>query len=163
MEPGREWFGIGTYDKQRYPAMLTAEGNDMTKRAILAALAATFSIGAIHAAAAQDAAETAAILGGVGHAGGSANSLGAAISRSFNNAGRAIGGSSVRTVSHTPASAAARHRVTHAVPVREASGDPFEGMNAPIYKLGNGASISASGGLTQEPNVSCVKDCPAVY
>jgi hypothetical protein len=142
------------------PVRLTAKGNDMTKRAILAALAATFSIGAIHTAAAQDAAETAAILGGVGHAGGSANSLGAAISRSFDNAGRAIGRSSAITVSHRPASAAARLRATHAVPVREASGDPFEGVNAPIYKLGNGTSISATGGLTPEANVRCVKDCP---
>ena len=132
----------------------------MAKRAILTALAAIFSIGAFQEAAAQDAAETAAILGGVGHAQGSANSLGAAISRSFNNAGSAISGSSARSVSHRRASAAVRPRAAHAAPVMEESGDPFAGTNAPIYRLGNGASISATGGLTPEPDVRCVKDCP---
>lgn len=141
--------------------MLTAKGIHMATRAILAALATMLSVGVIHDATAQDAAETAVILGGVGHAQGGANSLGAAILRSFDNGGNAFRASSARTPAHRPASPTARPRAAHAVPVTEETGDPFEGTNAPIYRLGNGASISASGGLTPDPNVSCVKDCPA--
>lgn len=143
------------------PVMLIAKGNHMANRLVLATLATMLSVGVFQEAVAQDAAETAIILGGVGHAQRGASSLGAAISQSFNNAGNAFRAPSARTVSHRPVSAAARSRAAHAVPVVEESGDPFEGTNAPIYRLGNGASISASGGLTPEPNVRCVRDCPA--
>lgn len=140
--------------------MLIAKGFQMAERAVLAAVAIILSAGVFHAALAQDAAETAVILSGVGHTQAGAGSLGAAISNSFHNAGNAIGASNARTVSRRSASPTIRPRAAHALSVIMDSGDPFEGMNAPIYKLGNGASISASGGLTPGPNVSCVKDCP---
>lgn len=132
----------------------------MTKRVFLVALATILSVGAFHEAAAQDAAETALILGGAGHAQSGASSLGAAISRSFDNAGNALRGSGARTVTHRQAYRTAGPHAAHAVSDMRESGDPFEGTNAPVYRLGNGASISASGGLTPEPNVRCVKDCP---
>ena len=132
----------------------------MAKRAILAALATMLSVGLFHEAAAQDAAETAVILGGVGHAQTGANSLGAAISRSFNNAGNAFRAPNARAVSRRQAAIGARPHAAHAVSIMRETGNPFAGMNTPIYRLDNGASISASGGLTPAPDARCVKDCP---
>lgn len=143
------------------PVMLNARGNYMAKRAFLAALATMLSVGVFHPAAAQDAAETAAILGGAGPAHSGASSLGAAISRSFENAGNAFRAPNARSTSRRPTYRTARPHATHAVSVMSESGDPFEGVDAPIYRMDNGASISATGGFTPAADARCVKDCPA--
>ncbi|WP_340268452.1 hypothetical protein [Sphingobium mellinum] len=132
----------------------------MAIRAILAALTMMLSVGVFREAAAQDAAETAVILGGAAHAQAGAGSLGAAISRSFDNAGHALRAPSARAVSHRSAYRTARPRAAHAVADIKESGDPFKGTNAPVYRLDNGASISATGGFTAAADASCVKDCP---
>lgn len=133
----------------------------MAKRAFLAAVATMLAVGVFHPAAAQDAAETAAILGGAGPSHSGASSLSAAISRTFENAGNAFRAPSARPVSHRAAYRPARPRaVAHAVADARESGDPFEGTGAPIYRMGNGASISATGGFTPAADARCVKDCP---
>ena len=131
----------------------------MAKRAVLAALATMLWAGMFHQAMAQDGAETAIILGGAGHAQAGGSSLGAAISRSFDSVGKALGRSSARAVPHRPVYRMPRQRAAHAVAAMRETGDPFKGTDAPIYRLGNGAAISATGGLTPPPGARCVRDC----
>jgi hypothetical protein len=131
----------------------------MAKRAAFMALATMLSLGVFGPSLAQDAAETAIILGGSGHSAAGAGGLSDAISKSFNHASAAIGGSGARSVSHRPATTSARPRAAHAMAIMTGPSDPFAGIHAPVYKMSNGVSISASGGLTPEPGLRCVRDC----
>jgi hypothetical protein len=133
----------------------------MPKRAVIVALtAAALAVGVARAAAAQDAAEAAIILGGAGQSqAGAQRSLGAAIANSFNSAGNAIGAANAGTVARGHTSSTARPR-TGAAQALAVSRDPLMGTHAPTYRLSNGASIRVSGGLRPEPGATCVKDCP---
>ena len=129
----------------------------LTMPAILAATILFCGAGAV---VAQDAAETAIILGGTGTAQGRAQrSLGSAISRSMGNAANAV------------AAANANRQRTSQTPRRRARGsgkggghfaialpgdvDPLAATDAPVYALGNGASIRVSGGLRRrEPGIT---------
>lgn len=130
----------------------------MTSRYLLAIGAAVLACGVAGGASAQDAAESAMILNGVGTGQAEAQRrMGASVSRSINsatNAVRATGGAApVRT----------RRRGNSAVSVGPvpATGDPLEGTDAPSYTLSNGASIRVSGTLRTDPGTRCTQGCDA--
>lgn len=142
------------------------ENGNMTGKAILAGCAALMALGLPHKASAQDAAETAVILGTTGNAtarGGSA--LGAAINRSMNSAGATISAtrSSGRTsAARVTASRSRRSGGTAQAGIAAGTGDVLEGTDAPTYHLPNGASIRVSGGMSsQAAGTVCARDCPA--
>jgi hypothetical protein len=113
-------------------------------------------VGASGDAVAQDAAESAIILSGVGHSQGSAQrSLGSAVANSINSAAN-----TVRTTNARPARSRRGHHAAQAFTIAPGNVDPLEGTDAPTYQLSNGASIRVSGGLRPVPQAACVKDCP---
>jgi hypothetical protein len=130
----------------------------MAKRAGLAVWATVLWVGGVSVAAAQDAAETAIILGGAGHSAGAQGSLGAGIANSLNAAANTIQTANAGTA-RGPTSSTARPRA-RAAQATLVSGDPLAGTNAPTYEVANGASIRVSGGLRPEPGATCVKNCP---
>ena len=122
-----------------------------------AIFAGLIAFGLSGAASAQDAAETAQILGTTGQSQVSAGrSLAKAISHGMNAAGDAI--NSRPHANH----AASRHRrgnarATYALP---ANVDPLANMDAPVYRLANGTTIEVSGGLIPAQDTTCLKNCP---
>ncbi len=99
---------------------------------------------------AQDAAETAIILGGTGAAQGRAQkSLGSAISRSMGNAANVLAAQrrAQQGVPHTPTRRPHRRGGAHFSIALPADVDPLANTDAPTYDLANGASIRVSGGL----------------
>lgn len=109
------------------------------------------------AAFAQDAAESAILLGGSGTAQARAQrSLGSAIARSMGGAANAIRATSRAMPVHARHNAR-RERTAIAIPGHV---DPLEGTDAPTYRLENGASIRVSGGLRPGPQAACASGCP---
>jgi hypothetical protein len=125
----------------------------------LAVMAAVLWLGGARVAAAQDAAESAIILGGVEHSAGAQSGLGAGIANSLNAAGNSIRTANTATEAQGQKSSAARPRARTAQAAL-VSGDPLTGTNAPTYAVAGGASIRVSGGLRPEPGATCIKDCP---
>jgi len=136
------------------------EGDQMTRRTVLAICTAILAVGASGSAAAQDAAETAGILSGTGPStGGAQRAQGSAVSNSLNSATQAL--RSARSSRSSRASASrSGSRSAHQSYSVPADVDFLEGTDAPTYRLGNGSSIRVSGGLIQTPETACVKDCP---
>jgi hypothetical protein len=151
--------GPSMLNKKLGKVMLKVKAIHMAKRAGLAVLAAGLSLGVIRVASAQDAAETAIILGGTGQSAGAQRSLGAGIANSFNAAANTIGTASAGRVAQGQTSSTSRPRA-RAAQAPLVSGDPLAGTNAPTYNEPNGASIRVSGGLIPKPAITCVKDCP---
>ena len=129
----------------------------MARKTALAICVAMLAIGVPPPAAAQDAAESALIVGGVGQGQAKAQrSLGTAITNSINSASNSV------RASTSPAPMRSRRQARNARgPVHIAAGvDPLEGTDAQSYHLDNGASIRVSGGLRPPPKPACAKDCP---
>jgi len=112
-------------------------------------------------ASAQDAAESAAVMGATGPSTGKAQrSLGGAISGSLNSAA-----STIRTSGRSGARPARRGgngsvRVSRrGLP---AGVDALEGTDASAYKLSNGVTIKVSGRMNPSAQVRCLKECGAV-
>lgn len=102
------------------------------------------------AAVAQDAAETAIILGGTGTAQGRAQrSLGSAISRSMGNAANSVQAASRRGSYQAPRRQARSRgqKDSHFMIALPADVDPLANTDATVQALGNGASIRVSGTL----------------
>jgi hypothetical protein len=100
---------------------------------------------------AQDAAETAIILGGTGQVQGRAQrSLGTSIARSMGNAADAIAATSRArpsgTVVRRHAGRSNRGAGKFAI-ILPGDVDPLEKTDAPSYELANGATIRVSGGM----------------
>ena len=113
------------------------------------------------AAVAQDAAESALILGGTGQATGSAQrNLGRSITGSINRASSAI--STTRQARAVRPRAPSRSRGGssggYAVP---AGVDALEGTDAETYDLANGNAIRVSGGFRPGQGSHCVENCKA--
>lgn len=112
------------------------------------------------AAAAQDAAESALILGGTGQATGSAQrNLGRSITGSINRASSAL--STTRQARSVRPHAPSRRRGGgggYAVP---AGFDALEGTDAETYDLANGSAIRVSGGFRPGQGSHCVENCKA--
>lgn len=143
--------------RRRIRPLNDAKGGPMSFRAGLVICASLLAAGYADDVSAQDAAETAQILSGVGHSQGAASrSLGSAVSRRMNAANNAI--TATQQAGRTaPRSRPHLARVGAPTP---SGGDLLEGTKAPTYKLGNGASIRVSGRMTRAPGTSCVKECP---
>jgi hypothetical protein len=112
-------------------------------------------------AIAQDAAESAILLGGSGTAQTRAQrSLGSAAASSIGRASGAINASpgAVTMRSHH---ARRRHSGAKGIPVVvPQGGDPLRGTDAPVYRLENGATLRISGGLQSTAAATCVSGCP---
>ncbi|AKM11005.1 hypothetical protein [Croceicoccus naphthovorans] len=109
-------------------------------------------------AAAQDAAELAAILSGSAQTGGAQKSLGNSIRRSINSASVAI---PARPPARSSRTTRQRNRGAVQVGGRLPAGvDPLEGSDATQYRLGNGVGITTSGRINTVGETKCVKDCP---
>jgi len=132
----------------------------MSIRSVLTASAALITMGLAAPACAQDAAEAAQILSGVGQSQGQASrSLGSAISQSMNSASAAIAASrSGGGGGHV--SRGRRSHAAHGVYSVNSDADSLKGTDAPSYTLNNGASIRVSGGLVGTPQGTCEQDCP---
>lgn len=101
-------------------------------------------------AVAQDAAETAIILGGTGASQGRAQrALGSSISRSMGNAANAVAVANQRSSYPTPRRQRRVNTKTggHFAIALPGDVDPLETTDAPTYRLTNGTSIRVSGGL----------------
>ncbi len=99
---------------------------------------------------AQDAAETAIILGGTGAAQGRAQkSLGSAVSRSMGNAANVLAAQqrAQRGTPHRTSRRPHRRGGANFAIALPADVDSLAGTDAPSYDLANGASIRVSGGL----------------
>ncbi|MCT2559374.1 hypothetical protein N0B51_10330 [Tsuneonella sp. YG55] len=99
---------------------------------------------------AQDAAETAIILGGTGAAQGRAQkSLGSAISRSMGNAANVLATQrrARQGAPHRASPRPRRHAGANFAIALPGDVDPLAETDAPRYDLANGASIRVSGGL----------------
>jgi hypothetical protein len=134
----------------------------MAKRAILAALSSVVLLaGLVGTASAQDAAETAIILGGTGQAQvGASRSLGAAISNGLNGATNTINAATPdRGAGHGSSAATGHARPVGVMIGSSTTRDPLAGTDAPTYRLANGSSIRVSGGLIPSAEANCVKDC----
>lgn len=120
-------------------------------------LSVAICVGSGSNALAQDAAETAIILGGSGAAQGQASrSLGSAAASSIGGAAEAVrsGRESSAVIRRTPARQA---RQMIALP---GDVDVLEHTDAPTYELSNGASIRVSGGLRPSAQSDCADACP---
>lgn len=106
---------------------------------------------------AQDAAETAIILGGTGNAQGRAQrSLGSAIARGMGNAAGAV---AATTPARTPHGSTTQRSRSHgrtqgnfAIPL-PGDVDPLAKTDAPSFKVGSGATLRVSGGLRRKSAV----------
>ena len=109
-------------------------------------------------AAAQDAAETAIILGGsaTSQAHGQ-RALGSAISHSIGGAANAI-----ERPSANSAPPRRRHAQRGGYPAEPlpSGTNPLAGTGAPSYRLENGATLTVSGGLAPSAGTTCLKGCP---
>lgn len=112
------------------------------------------------AAVAQDAAESALILGGTGQATGSAQrNLGRSITGSINRASSAISTTrQARAVRPRAPSRRGGSSGGYAVP---AGVDALEGTDAETYDLANGSAIRVSGGFRPGQGSRCVENCKA--
>lgn len=128
-----------------------ALGREVTMRLVILGFLASFALlVAGSPAAAQDAAETAIILGGTGASQGRAQkSLGSSIARSMGRAANAV--ASTNGHGSSPAPRRPRHAKSktggHFAIALPGDVDPLSATDAPTYKLENGASIRVSGGL----------------
>jgi hypothetical protein len=119
-------------------------------------IAGHLALGLAAPAAAQDAAETAAILSGTGQGQGAAQrTQGSAVAGALNNAASAI-----RTTRQGRLRAQGKAR-TPSHYVDPSDNDPLEGTDAVAYTTGSGATIRVSGGLRPAPKPSCTQTCPA--
>lgn len=113
-------------------------------------------------ATAQDAAESAIILGGSAHSQVRAQrSLGAAVANSLGGASNVIASTNARSAAHENVTSNSRpdQRRAQALTAVPPTGDPLKGIAAPTYKLSNGSSIRVSGGLRPAAQTTCVRYC----
>jgi len=107
---------------------------------------------------AQDAAETAIILGGTGNAQGRAQrSLGSAIARGMGNAAGAVAATTAARTRNGGAPTQrsrsyGRAQGNFAIPL-PGDVDPLAKTNAPSFKVGSGATLRVSGGLRRKSAV----------
>jgi len=107
-------------------------------------------------AAAQDAAESAAILSGSSQTGAAQRSLGARISGAINRASDSIAAQQGARVQAQRPNRGGAVRVVHSLP---AGVDVLEGTDATTYRLGNGSSIRTTGRINGDPGLRCVSNC----
>lgn len=130
----------------------------MVRKIVLAAGALGALMFVPGTATAQDAAESALILGGSGQATGSSQrSLGRSIAGSINRASGAISTTrQARSVRPRAPSRRGGSSGGYAVP---AGVDALEGTDAETYDLANGNAIRVSGGFRPGQGSHCVENC----
>ena len=108
-------------------------------------------------AAAQDAAETAAVLSGSSQTGKASRSLGDAVAGSIGSATQQLRNQNAR---RTTTRARTRSTRQGSAPVQTlASGDPLENTDAAAYKVSSGATIRVSGRLNPSSAAKCSQNC----